>query len=379
MKHLSIMELHPFGKWAGPESHVYDLIKGLTLCGHDVCLVARDAEGIDKFEDICPVYKLELRKPHKVDLKYIKYLAGIIKNRRIDIIHTHGGWNSWIAIFATVLAGRGKVVNTWHGLRKVGNDPFHRWFYKKISAIISVSSRLKQDIIASSYINPQKIHVVHNGIDIEKYNIVKFHVHDRYRIPQNNFIVGFLGRIHPEKGLEYLIEAIESLRRKNISTTLLIVGATDDEEYRKQLTKQVEKAGISENIKFCGFAEDVSSYLNAIDVLVSPSICFESFGLVLCEAMACKKPVITTALGAQEEIVEDGVSGFIVPPGDSKAIADKIALLVSDASLCKRMGLNGQSNVQKTFSAEVMGRKTTEVFLKCLSLRTNERKDSLGY
>lgn len=367
MKRLSVLELHPFESWAGPEQHVHDLIKGLLMNEHDVCLVTRDWAGADRFESICDVYRLQLKKPGRAELKHIRYLANLIKIRKIDIIHTHGGWNSWIALFATILAGRGKVVNTWHGLRTTKNNLMHRWFYNKISAIISVSEMLRQRIINNTYIDTNKLHVVHNGIDIEKFSqIPQINIRGKFNIPKESFVIGCFGRIHPEKGLEYAIKAMNLLQKQNIDVCLLLVGGGNDPQYEQNLKDLVSRYNLGDKTKFCGFTKDVASYMHAIDVMVFPSICQESCPLVLSEAMACSKPIITTGLGAQGEIVQDEVNGYIISAFSEQAIAEKVMLLAEDEDLCYRMGRNGQRIVKEYFSLEVMGKKTADIFYKCL-------------
>jgi len=366
MSKLSIIELHPFESWDGPAIHVRDLIKGLVKAGHEVCLVTRDWTGIDEMESLCEVRRLPLKQAHKIDLKYIPVLANIIKEKKADIIHTHGGWSSWIALFATLIARRGKVVNTWHGFRSIKRDFFHRWFYDKIAAVIAVSEMLRNRIIENGYIDSAKVHTVLNGIDIKKFTKPDIKdVRQELGISRETFVVGYVGRIHPDKGLEYAVKAIDILKRQNININFLIVGGDNDIEYKKYLQDIINAKQLNENIKFCGFTSDVPLYMKSIDALILPSVVRESFGLVLCEAMICSKPVITTNTGGQQEIVEDGITGFIVKAKSEIEIAAKLKLLATNEQLCDQMGERGKKVVEDRFSFDTMARNTLSVFKSC--------------
>lgn len=198
----------------------------------------------------------------------------------------------------------------------------------------------------------EDIHIIHNGIDIEKFSGVENDIRQKLKIPPDTFLAGYFGRLHPEKGIEYLIEAIN-----NMPAYLLCVGWNSDQEYAVSL-----KEAASERIRFCLPVLDVVPYMSAIDSLVLPSVCPESFGLVLCEAMALGKPVITTTTGGQGEIVEDGVSGFTVPAASSSAIAEKLYRLMNDKNLYGEMSKAASSSVRQKFSLEIMAPKTRELF-----------------
>jgi glycosyltransferase involved in cell wall biosynthesis len=353
---LSILEIYPFKGWGGPANHVFDLIKGFKKQGHNIFYVASDWEGIEPVKNFCQVYQFQCRHSERLGIMQVPALAKIVKENKIDIIHTHGGWNAWVGIMTALVARRGQVVNTWHGVRKIHNDPIHRWFYKNV-AMIAVSEMLKKRIVASGVI--QKLQVIHNGIDTERFTPVTQDIREKLAIPADAFVAGFFGRVAEEKGVEYAVEAINSLP----GVYLMIVGGEESEpEYSRRL-----RSIAGERVKFCGRQEDVVPYMSAIDVLVLPTVAFESFGLVVAEAMTLGKPAIVTNTGGQAEIVTDGLDGYVIAPRSAETIAEKVRALAADKELYNRLRTRCREKIYENFSLDVMAQKTAALFERIIA------------
>ena len=176
-------------------------------------------------------------------------------------------------------------------------------------------------------------------------------------------IVLFVGRLTHYKGVSYLLEAM-----KSVSGRLLIIGAG---ELERQLINQVERSNLSTKVKFLGEleAEEIINFFYACDLLVLPSITRnEAFGLVQLEAMACSKPVISTYLETGVPYVnQNGVTGLIVPPRESKALAEAISRLLQDEKLRTRMGIEGKRRLEKEFTKERMARETLKLYEEILT------------
>ncbi len=175
-------------------------------------------------------------------------------------------------------------------------------------------------------------------------------------------IVLFVGRLTHYKGVSYLLEAMEG-----VSGRLLIIGAG---ELERQLRKQVERNNLSTKVKLLGELgeEEIIRFFHACDLLVLPSITRnEAFGIVQLEAMACGKPVISTRLETGVQYVnQDGKTGLIVPPRDSKILAESINRLLQDEKLRTQMGIEGRRRVEKKFTKERMARETLKLYEEIL-------------
>ena len=209
----------------------------------------------------------------------------------------------------------------------------------------------------------EKCVVIPLGIDLQRF---KKRGNEReiaaIRSQYGGRIVLFVGRLTHYKGVPYLLEAM-----KNVSGRLLIIGSG---ELERQLRYQVERSNLSIKVKFLGELgeEEIINFFYTCDLLVLPSITRnEAFGLVQLEAMACGKPVISTYLETGVPYVnQNGVTGLIVPPRESKTLAEAINRLLQDEKLRTRMGTEGRKRVEKEFTKERMARETLKLYEEIL-------------
>lgn len=178
--------------------------------------------------------------------------------------------------------------------------------------------------------------------------------------------VGMLSRI---KGQEYFLRAAPKILGDFPEVKFILVGDVasipfeSSSAYSTQLQRIVKEEGLEDNIIFTGFRRDVMEIMLASDIIVHPSIVPETFSFVLVEAMAVGRPVVASRIGAQRELVVDGETGILVPPGDPQAIAEACIRLLGDAGLREKMGKAGRERVQRCFGVERMVREIEELFL----------------
>ena len=353
MNKSSILQIISSSAWGGREQHVKDLTKGLKENGHNVIVITRNyPDMINHYKEVAEVVALPLR--NMVDLHSIKILVDLIKRYKVDLIHTHAGRDAWIAVLATKIAGRGKVFNTRHTVSRVKNDIAHRWYYNNLEKVICVSHLVRNEFLkACSVIKPEKAVVVYNGVDTKKL-IQGSGQEIRAKLASQDFyLIGYAGRISGEKGLEYLIEAGRYLRDKQYKVKIVIAG-DGKEDYLQLLRDKISQLDMTESVVFWGFTNNIANFMNAIDIFILPCVWQEAFGLVLCEAMVCKKVVITTNSGAQAELITSGQDGFLVSPRSPKEIADIIASLIEDPNYARQIGENARAKVLSCFTLEKM-------------------------
>ncbi len=181
-----------------------------------------------------------------------------------------------------------------------------------------------------------RLHIVRCGILPERYGTAPRRRHGQR--------VLFIGRLDAVKGVPVLLEAFAALRKGAPEARLSLVG---DGPHRAALEAQAAAAGLADTVRFTGYLtqEAVTAELAAHDILVLPSFA-EGVPVVLMEAMASRLPVIATRVGGVAELVEDGVSGFLVPPGDPATLAERLGRLLDDPELCRRMGAAGRTAVE---------------------------------
>jgi glycosyltransferase involved in cell wall biosynthesis len=241
--------------------------------------------------------------------------------------------------------------------------PFMMRMFERADRIIVTSTNyLESSPLLARF--KEKCVVIPLGIDLQRFE--KKGNDKRIAEIQSQYgekIVLFVGRLTHYKGIHYLLEAI-----KEVSGRLLIIGAGDLE---RRLKNQVERDNLSKKVSFLDDLsdEEMAPFLHACDLLVLPSITRnEAFGVVQLEAMACHKPVVSTQLETGVSYVnQNGVTGVVVPPRDSRALAEAINRLLEDESLRTRMGIEGRRRVEREFTKERMVRETLKLYDEVLS------------
>jgi glycosyltransferase involved in cell wall biosynthesis len=171
-------------------------------------------------------------------------------------------------------------------------------------------------------------------------------------VEPDEVLVGQVGRLSAWKGPEDLLAAAAQVAARRDKVRFVLVGdvVPGEEERLGRLRAQSAALGLEDRVIWAGFRTDVPQVMAALDLLVLPSRLPEPFGMVLLEAMATGKPVIATDQGGPREIVRDGETGFLVPPGDPTALAEAISTLAADAALRRQMGLAARARAVQRFS-----------------------------
>jgi glycosyltransferase involved in cell wall biosynthesis len=212
-----------------------------------------------------------------------------------------------------------------------------------------------------------KVSLVPNGIFAPKpATLVPPHeVRLQLGVPPDALLIVCVARLAKEKDISVLVAAMETVAAQFPDVRCVIAG---DGPERDAVERQVREGKCGGQIVLAGFCKDALSIINAADVFVLPSRA-EPFGLVLLEAMALAKPVVSTAAGGPLEIVKDGETGLLVPPGDPAAIADAIIQFLRDPDFRRTAGGNGLSRFQRQFTAGTMAAATLRVYEQALGAR----------
>jgi starch synthase len=312
----------------------------------------------------------------------------------IDIVHTH----TWYVAMAGFLAKKlfdVPFVLTTHSL-----EPLRAWKAEQLGsgyamsswmertaildadAVIAVSQGTKEDILrAYPEIKPERVHVIYNGIDLNEYQkteensaLIKYGVD-----PAVPYVL-FVGRITRQKGVTHLVEAIPHLPKG--TQVVLCAGAPDTPEIAAEMREKIEQVRkINPRVvwieKMLSRAEAIQLYSHA-SVFCCPSV-YEPFGIINLEAMACRAPVVASAIGGILEVVVDGVTGYLVPfdqdpvtafpsnPGKfSRDLAEKISELLADPEKAKRFGEAGRRRVEETFAWSAIADQTISLYRRLI-------------
>ncbi|MFP5246775.1 MAG: glycosyltransferase [Thermoanaerobaculia bacterium] len=265
-----------------------------------------------------------------------------------DLIHAHltfsSIWSAWISrqtgipSIATLHVAPSAMRQTKNTLRHrvltVVRDALLRKSLNRWSArVITVSEALRQTYLAHGDLRPDKVRVVHNGIELQRFQrdraMTRERVHREFSIPDAQPVLVTVSVLRPGKGVEVLLDAVRSIP----DATFLILG---DGAKRAEWEQLARDYGIADRVRWAGFRTDVDALLAGCDALVHPSL-DDAFPTVLLEAMAAGLPVIASRVGGIPEIVTDGVTGRLVPPNDAPALAQAIGELLRDPTKMRPM------------------------------------------
>ncbi|NLF29963.1 MAG: glycosyltransferase family 4 protein [Planctomycetes bacterium] len=269
-------------------------------------------------------------------------LARLIRTGRFDIIHTHDYKANALARML-MAAGRYRIVATAHGYnqttrREGAYYALERMILRRADAVICPSRRLA-DLLADSGVSPERLHVIHNGIELDQW---PFRPRGVRKDPP---VVLYVGRLSREKNVQALLQAAAMLRRRGAALRLRIAGQGPAEEELAELAGQL---GLDGQIEWLGWRADVSDLLAGADLFVNPSTT-EAMPNSVLEALATGTPVVATDAGATDELVLHERTGLLIPPGDVGALAEALGRLLADADLGRALAWQGRSHVEEHF------------------------------
>ncbi len=310
----------------------------------------------------------------KFDPVCIYRLCSIMKKENIDIVHTHCHKPNTTGRIAAKLAGVPVIianehnVDTWKSNWQLSLD---KWLSAYSNKIIAVSEAVKNFYMENANISADKFEVIYNGVDLDFWqkDITSQEViaekKTKLGLLQGDKVIAAIGRLHLQKGYEYLLRAARKIIPRMRNLKFLIVG---DGPMRDSLESLSERLDIKDNIIFAGKRDDIKDMLYLSDFSVVSSI-REGFSNVVLESMACSRPVVATDVGGNKEIIIDGENGFIVPSRDDDALADRMLTLAGNEELTRKMGLVAKETV-KNFSLSQMKYKTEKLYEELMDKKT---------
>lgn len=286
-------------------------------------------------------------------------LVAFLRRHRVDILHTHLFDPSVIGLTGGYLARTPARVVTRHysDLHTRITRPVHVWLDRLCTQmshrVIAVSQDTANHLVRVEGAPPAKVRVVHNGIDFERVRLSSPEAPARIRAELDLIgrpVLLAAARMNPEKGYDHLLAALPRVLAQVPDLVLLIAGGGPLEPRYQAL---IAASGLERSVRFLGFRNDIPDVIAASDVLVLPSLS-EAFGLVLAEALYLGVPVVASRVGGIPEIVDDGVDGLLVPPGDDAALARSLVQLFVDHEHRRRLGGAGREKIASRFGFREM-------------------------
>jgi glycosyltransferase involved in cell wall biosynthesis len=357
----------------GPALHVAYLTAGLRERGYDTTLVAGSlARGEDSMAFVADELGIDVVRIDELgreispvrDLVATLRLAFLIRRERPDILHTHTAKAGTVGRVATLFAGRRRppiVVHTFHGhvlrgyfgpLRSLFFRLLERWLARQTTALVAVSPQVRDDLVALGVAPKERFVVIRLGIELDERVAAaadgRLESRRYLGVASQRFAVGWIGRMTAVKRTDDVLVAFKQLRDSGVDAVLCMVGDGPD---RVQLERRAHELGIVRHTLFLGYQDDVAPFYAAFDALVLPSS-NEGTPVSAIEALAAGRPVVATRVGGVPDVVEDGRDGFLVDPGATDELADRLARLARDPQLRERMGRAGRERVLPRYAVD---------------------------
>ena len=351
---------------------------------------------------------------NKFDLRAIYKLSRIIREKKIDILHTHLFHANVLGRMVGRLAKVPVIISSLHVMEKRRHHLWLDWLTNRmVDAEICVCEAVRKFTMEKARIRPDKLVTIPNGIDVREYDLnvkltqaisqnIRDSLEEKSRenrgeacdyqvatmrekgklytmdvkekkrelgIESNYPVLGTVGRLHEQKGHIYLLKAMPAILEEYPEAVLLIVG---DGPLRSKLEGLCFKLQINKTVKFLGFRKNIKELMTLIDVFILPSL-WEGMPIVLLEAMALGKPIVATRVGGAEELIKDGVTGLLMPPADDEALAKALINILSRENGGRELGKIAKREVERRFTLEVMVGKTEKLYERLLIRRRKRR------
>jgi len=297
-----------------------------------------------------------LNKREGLDFNALKSLFSILKTEKIDVIHTHN-FSAWLysALAARFVLGV-NVIHTEHSTvrGKKKRRYLAEWFLSYLTeSIVAVSEKVKDNMVKFCHINPDKVLVIQNGIDVVTFQAnttFRSRVRKELAFSEKNVVFGTVGRLVPVKDHLTLINAFFEVYRLNPNAKLIIVG---DGPMRKQCLELISDLNLEDSVYLLGERHDIPQLLALMDIYTVSSLS-EGMSISILEAMSTGLPVVATNVGGNPEIVQQDVNGLLVRSGDPKSLAEAMNKMSTDRLLRSQASVNSRKFVEKNYSDVAM-------------------------
>ena len=360
---MKILHLVSSGGYYGKESVIINLCAALEKAGCSTEVGAFLNSSAPNDEVVTRAHRQHLTARTfacrgRMDLGTVKTIRDHIRSQQIDLVHTHDYKADLYGYLAARWAGR-PVFATCHlwfgsGLPARFYGSLDRFVLRHFDGVIGVSPPIGETL-HKSWVPERKVAVIANGIDFSPFLGVEDGSSDREF--GRDLTIGIVGRLVPQKGHPILFAAARGILEKFPAARFIVIGDGPD---RVQLEGLAQESGISSSVCFAGYRDDMARAYAGLDLMVMPSL-DEGLPMTLLEAMAAKRAVVASNVGAIPEVIEHGQNGLLVEPGNVDDLRQAVLLLLDDRSLRNRIGEKARNSVSR-FSSERMADNYLEFY-----------------
>jgi len=340
----------------GQELAVILHAEGLLRRGHDLRLILEPESPIARMavDKQLPVTLMTMRKARYPQA--IASLRALVARHRPAIVQVNSSRDSWIGAMAVrFVRPRPKLLRIRHISAPLNRNLLTRLLYRRLFDMVVVTGgeKTKRELVERDGLAADRVAAFPIGLDVDHFRPAPpdHDLRQELGLSKGHLLVGLISYLRSYKGHEYFIEAARMIAAKRDDVTFVIVGEGPDES---SIRSRIVQLGLSARIRMLGFRQDLLNVFRSFDLFAIPSVEGDTIPQVLMQALAIGLPVVSTTVGSIPDVVIDGETGFVVPPRDGPALADRIIRLLDDPALRARMGERGRSLVERCYSIERM-------------------------
>lgn len=341
--------------WGGLELQALEVSARLAARGHRVTLAVPTRSRLAEEAARAGLSVLPLGVSGYVHPAAVWTLGRFLDRERVDVVHCQHSRDLATVVPAKIVSGRGCpiLLSKRVGSYLMKRDLLHRFTYAHVDRVLAISEVIRANVIATTPAPADRVVTLHDAVDVARFSFgsaARPRVRAEFGADDGSVVVGFLGRFSPGKGHEEFLSAAARLAPAHPSLRFVIVGEASrgEEAYAAEVRALAARLALGDRVVFAGFRTDVPDVLAAFDIFAFPSHA-EAFGVVLIEAMAMERPVVSSNCDGVLDIVVDGETGILVPPRDATALALGIERLVLDPALRAAYGAAGRRRVERMF------------------------------
>lgn len=301
------------------------------------------------------------------DTGVVTDLQRVIRERRIDLIHSHLYHANFYGRLAARRAGIPCVasIHNTYSQTKWHRRLINRYLGRHTARLIAGSEEIRRDIVRYDRIAPERVEVIANAIDLDRAQsaLTRDQARARLGIGNEAVVLGTIGRLEEQKGHRHLLDALDLLGQRGIRPQLLLIGGGRLEEALRAHTAAL---GLSGQVHMLGTRDDLGDLLRAMDLFVMPSL-WEGLSLAMLTAMAAGVPVIATDVGGVSQVLGNDRRGYRVPPGDARALAQRIAWCIGHLIETAAVARAGATHVREHYSDLSAVRRLEQIYEEVLA------------
>jgi glycosyltransferase involved in cell wall biosynthesis len=358
---MRILHLESGRHLYGGARQVAYLIEGLEALGIDNVLLC--ARGSAIADCALPAEIIEMPLGGDLDVAQCSRLLSLLRGFRADLLHVHSRRG---ADLYGGLAARRAGVPAVLTRRVESKEPvlWARLKFRHYARVIAISSAIHGELTEHFGLAPSKLALVPSAVDSEYYRDgdSRARLEQAFDLTADAFVIGCVAQLIPRKGHATLLQSVAALAAAHPNLRLICFGTGP---LQTELERQIAALGLTQRVTLAGFREDLAALLPGLDLLVHAAH-REGLGVAVLEALAARVPVVAVAAGGVPDIIEDGVTGLLVPPNDAAVLAAGIERMLGDHALRSRVIEAGTAKVEQVFSIARMARGNLGVYREVL-------------